>query len=196
MRVSTSSLPLPRARWAQRRPRLADLSSMHSVRFLLLAGLASSGCGIIDFDVDQDIPAQTIPGSTVPTPISTLFPVPLSLDLSSKIKQQNTGAINSVTLSSLELTITAPADHSVDWSFLDQVDLFVASTKTGSTLPKTKLASATKPTGQVLQFTVAGGVNLKPYVDEGAQVESSGTGHAPATAVTYDGKAVFTVHPL
>jgi len=191
--TSEPTRPMPQA---QRRPNSADPCSMSSIKFAMLVTLAASGCGLVDFDVDQAIPAQMIPGSTVPTPISTLFPVPLSLDLSSKIKQQNTGAINSVTLSSLELTITAPANGSVDWSFVDQVDLFVESTKTGTTLAKVKLASATKPTGQVLNFTVEGGVNLKPYVDEGAQVDSSGTGHAPSATVTYDGKAVFTVHPL
>jgi hypothetical protein len=169
---------------------------MSSVAFATAVALAASGCSIIDFDVDQAIPAQTIPGSSVPTPIASLFPVPLSLDLSSKIKQQNTGPINSVTLSSLELTITAPADGSVDWSFVDEVDVFVESTKSGTTLPKTKLATASHPTGKTMAFTVEGGVNLKPYVDEGAQVDSSGTGHAPTMNVTYDGKAVFTVHPL
>jgi hypothetical protein len=74
--------------------------------------------------------------------------------------------------------------------------VFVESTKSGTTLPKTKIATVSKPTGLKLTFTVEGSVNLKPYVDEGSQVDSSGSGRAPAADVTYDGLGVFTVHPL
>jgi len=162
----------------------------------MVVALAAPGCSIIDFDVDQQIPTQTVQGSGIPTQLATLFPLPLSLDLSSKIKAMNTGPIKSVTLSSLELTITMPTDASVDWSFVDQVDVFVESTKSGTTLPKAKIASVSKPTGQKMTFVVEGSVNLKPYVDEGSQVDSAGSGHAPATDVSYNGLGVFTVHPL
>jgi hypothetical protein len=158
--------------------------------------LAASGCSIVDFNINQPIPTQSVQGSNIPTPLATLFPLPLSLDLSSKIKAMNTGPINSITLSSLELTITMPTDHSVDWTFVDHVDVFVESTKSGTTLPKAKLATASMPTGQKMTFAVEGSVNLKPYVDEGSQVDSSGTGRAPASDMSYDGLAVFTVHPL
>ena len=158
--------------------------------------LAASGCGVLDFDVEQKIPSQTVPGSSIPAPIASLFPIPISLDLSSKIKAMETGPIDSVTLSSLELTIREPADGSADWSFVDAVDVFVESTKSGTTLPKAKIATATAPTGQVLKFAVEGSVNLKAYVDEGSQVTSTGSGHAPAVDITYDGRGVFTVHPL
>ena len=158
--------------------------------------LAASGCSIIDFNVSQPIPTQSVPGSNVPAPLATLFPLPLSLDLSSKIKAMNTGPIDSITLSSLELTITMPADHSVDWTFVDHVDVFVQSTKSGTGLPKAKIATVSMPTGQKMKFTVDGSVNLKQYVDEGSQVDSSGTGCAPASDMSYDGLAVFTVHPL
>ncbi len=136
------------------------------------------------------MPAQTVQGTGVPTPLAPLFPLPLSLDLSSKIKAMNTGPIKSVTLSSLELTITKPTDGSMDWTFVDQIDVYVESTKSGTTLPKAKIATVSKPTGLKMTFTVDGSVNLKPYVDEGSQVDSSGTGHAPASDVTYEGLGV------
>jgi hypothetical protein len=172
------------------------LGHMRSFGLAVIVALAASGCSIIDFDVNQPIPTQSVQGSNIPTPLAALFPLPLSLDLSSKIKAMNTGPINSITLSSLELTITMPTDHSVDWSFVDHVDVFVESTKSGTALPKAKIATVSMPTGQKMTFVVDGSVNLKPYVDEGSQVDSSGSGHAPASDMSYDGLGVFTVHPL
>lgn len=152
-----------------------------------------AGCGIADFDVEQAVPAQTIPGSGIPAPLAAIFPLPLTLDLDSKIKAQNTGPIDGVTLSSLTLHITS----SGDWSFVQNIDVFVESTKSGTALPKVKIASVSSPGAvQTLSFQVDGDVNLKPYIDEGSQVDSSGSGTQPTQDVTFDGKGVFTVHPL
>ena len=163
----------------------------------LLVVLASGGCGLTDFDVDQPVPPQSIQGSPLPGPLAMLFPLPLSLDLSSKIKAMDTGPIGSVTLSSLSLTITSPSDGSQDWSFVQSVDVFVASTKSGTSLPKVKIAGVTAP-GHVttMKFDVVGGVDLDPYINEGSEVDSTGSGDAPMNDMTYDGDGVFTVHPL
>lgn len=157
----------------------------------VLAALA--GCGITDFDVEQPIQAQTIQGSGIPAPLAAIFPLPLSLDLESKIKAKDTGPIDGVTLSSLTLHITSAGD----WSFVKSIEVSVASTKAGTALPKVKIASVAMPGAvQTLDFSVEHGVNLKPYIDEGSQVDSSGTGTQPTQDVTFDGKGVFTVHPL
>ena len=52
-----------------------------------------AGCGIADFDVDQPVPAQTVQGSGIPAPLAAVFPLPLNLDISSKIKAMDTGPI-------------------------------------------------------------------------------------------------------
>jgi hypothetical protein len=156
--------------------------------------VAAAGCGIADFDVDQSVPSQMIQGSGLPSPLAAIFPLPLSLDISSKIKAQDTGPIDGVTLKSLALDITSSGG---DWSFVMSVDVFVSSTKSGSTLPRAKIASVSSPGAvRTLTFQVESSVNLKSYIDEGSQVDSSGTGTQPTQDVTYDGKAVFTVHPL
>src|SRR5437773_7896636 len=90
------------------------------MRSLLLV-VTLAGCGITDFDITQPVPDQMIQGSGLPAPLAALFPLPLSLDLAAKIKEQDTGPIDSVTLASLDLTITAaskPAGDSDDWSFV------------------------------------------------------------------------------
>jgi hypothetical protein len=162
--------------------------------------LTLTGCGIADFDLDQSIREQRVAGSGVPAPIAGLFPIPLSLDLGAAIKARETGPIDSVTLSTLTLDITAtdrPAGDSDDWSFLESVDVFVASTREGTTLPRRMIAHTGAP-GAVthIDFTVDGDVNLKPYVDEGAMVDSTASGTQPIDDVSFAGKAVFTVHPL
>ena len=172
---------------------------MRSFAFVL-ACLPLAACGIADFDLDQSLPEQVVQGSPVPGPLAALFPLPLNLDLASQIKAHDTGPIDSVTLSSLTLNITKtdePAGDSDDWSFVSQVDVYVESTKSGTTLPKVKIASVDAPGAvQTMTFTVDESVNLKPYVDEGSKVDSSGSGTVPPDDVSYDGASTFHVHPL
>ena len=172
---------------------------MEPMRSLFLV-VVIGGCGITDFDISQPVPEQFVQGSSLPAPIAALFPIPLSLDLSAEIQKQTTGPIDSITLSSLELAITAtdqPASDSDDWSFVDEIHVFVRSSVDGSSLPRVEIASAIAP-GAVttLTFTVDSGVDLKPYVDEGSVVDSEASGTVPPDDVSYDGEGVFTVHPL
>ena len=172
---------------------LVDARTMaRSLAMWLVA--TATGCGIADFDIDQPVQAQTIQGSGIPAPLAAIFPLPLNLDLESKIKAKDTGPIDSVTLSSLTLHITSSGG---DWSFVTSIDVFVESTRSATTLPKVKIASVSSPGAtQTLTFNVEHGVNLKPYIDEGSQVDSSGTGTQPTQNVSFDGQGVFTVHPL
>ena len=168
--------------------------------FVLYPVLAVAGCGIADFDVDQPVPAQTIQGSGLPAPLAAIFPLPLNLDISSKIKAQDTGPIDGVTLSSLAMTITAtdqPSGDTDDWAFVTHIDVFVQSTKSGTALPRVRIAMVSNPGAvQTMAFEVDGGVNLKPYVDEGSQIDATASATAPSDDVSYAGSSVFTVHPL
>lgn len=137
---------------------------------------------------------QTVPGSNIPTPLGGLFPLPLSLDLSQQIKSRDAGPVDSITLASLVLTIRQPSDGSMTWDFVSKVDVFVESSKSGSTLPRTQIATVSDPTGLEMTFDVEESVNLKPYVEEGSRVSGTGSGDAPSRDVSYDGVAVFTVH--
>jgi hypothetical protein len=143
---------------------------------------------------------QRVTGSALPGPLAGLFPLPLSLDISQAIKEMETGPIDSVTLRSLKLTITATAQtggDTDDWSFVESVHVFVESSKAGSALPRLEIASVTSP-GAVttMTFDVDESVNLNPYVNEGSVVEGESAGTVPQDDVTFDGAAVFTIHPL
>ncbi len=171
---------------------------MRSLTFATCAVLA--GCGVADFDIDQDIAEQQVTGSALPGPLAALFPIPLDFDISAKIKEMETGPIDSVTLSSLELSITAtaePGGDTDDWSFVDSIHVFVKSSMSGSTLPRVEIANVTNPGAvRVMTFHVESGVDINPYVNEGSVVEAESSGTVPMDDVSYDGKAVFTVHPL
>ena len=170
------------------------------MRSLALVGLFAAGCGITDFDIEQPVPEQRVPGSPLPGPLQALFPLPIDLDLSAKIKERTTGPIDSVTISSLELHITPTGmsgGDKDDWAFIEEIHVFVKSSQSGSSLPRTEIARIANP-GPVttMKFIVESKVNLDPYVNEGSVIETTGSGTAPSDDVTYDGKAVFTVHPL
>jgi hypothetical protein len=168
--------------------------------YLGLIAIVSGGCGIADFDIDQPIIEQHVQGSGIPAPLAALFPLPLSLDLSAKINKMSSGPIDSITLSSLTLAITAtdrPSNDTDDWSFVDAIHVFVTSSASGSSLPRVEIAKVLAPGAvQTITFDVDESVNLKPYVDEGSVVESSGSGTIPGDDISYDGEGVFTVHPL
>jgi hypothetical protein len=171
------------------------------VRFAWLVALtALTACGLDEFDIDQPVPEQAIQGSGIPAPLAALFPLPLDLDLQEKIdEQKDAGSVEKITLASLHLTITAtrrPAGDTDDWSFVESIDVFVASTKSGTTLPEVKIASVANPGAvEIMEFAVAD-VDLRPYVEEGAQVETAGRGTLPVDDVSYDGLGVFTVDVL
>jgi hypothetical protein len=168
------------------------MRTLHLLPYAFVLG----GCGIADFTVSQSVPEQTVPGSGIPTPLASLFSLPLNLDLTAAIKQQNTGPIDSVSLDKLTLTITAtdmPQGDTDDWSFVSEIHLFVS----GMGLPRVEIAKIVSP-GAVttFDFDVDPGVNLKPYVDQGSTVEGQGSGMEPTDDVSYVGNATFTVHPL
>src|ERR1051326_8832572 len=119
---------------------MATLFLRNAVAVAAAVGLA--GCGIADFDGEQPVQPQTIQGSGLPAPLAAIFPLPLNLDLESKIKAKDTGPIDGVTLSSLTLHITSTGG---DWSFVTSIEVSVSSTKSGTTLPKAKIASIASP---------------------------------------------------
>jgi hypothetical protein len=159
-----------------------------------------AGCGVADFDIEQPIVEQRVQGSPLPGPLAVLFPLPLDINIAQKIKEMETGPIDSVTLKSLTLSITPTATTSGDtdtWDFVDDIHVFVKSSKSGSALPRVEIANVHAP-GSVttMTFNVVDDIDLQPYVEEGSVVEGESSGRLPEDDVSYTGEGVFTVHPL
>jgi hypothetical protein len=172
---------------------------------LLVGAAACAGCGLLDFDVAQPIPEQTVPGNAVAAAAGQLigsggaFPNPLTLniDLSAQQKAHDTGPIDSVHMKSLSLTIEA-ASPTQNFDWLDEVHIFLDSTKSGTTLPHVEIATlAPVPKGQkTLSFKVNTSVNLKSYIEEGTKLSADATAHVPAMDVKFNGLLVVRVSPV
>jgi hypothetical protein len=164
---------------------------------MFLAFAAVTGCSLslssVGFDIPYSIPAQTVPGDqdahnagvSVDVPLT---PIPLNIDLAQE-EQQNgvSGVITTVTLTSLSLSIT---QGSGCFDFVDSLSLSIESTNPSTSLPIAVVATGANP-GCVQTFMLTPtSVNLKPYLDEGAQIAPSASGVPPAADVSFDGQLV------
>lgn len=167
---------------------------------MTFAILFLTGCGVADFDVSRDVPESRITGNPLPTVLEGVLDAPLAIDIQGDIEAHDAGPIESITLTRLVLDITKtdePPGDADDWSFLASARIHVESTAPSSNLPRVEVAHVVEP-GDVtrLDFEPDSNVNLRPYVEEGAQMTAETEGEAPPDDTTYDGVVVFTVHPL
>ena len=102
---------------------------------LFLLVLLVSGCGkdplTLEFDVDKDIPEQSIPGSIAPCqlPISVGVlndPFEVTITQEEDFPEQNTDVqhVKSARVREISLSIAATSSEP-DWDFLDALNLFV-----------------------------------------------------------------------
>lgn len=171
-----------------------DMASVSGVRGLVAAAVltGASGCGLLSFDVSQDIPAQTVPGSPLGAllPVS-LFAIPMNIDIRSETAGHGTGPADSVTLSSVSLTVMSPDGATFD--FVDSIVITI-STADGS-LPEIEIARLQPVPGTTsISIPPEGGVDLLPYINAGATISAAASGHMPASDTTFAGRVVVTVH--
>jgi hypothetical protein len=166
----------------------------------IVCGVIACGliaCGVIAFDVSQDVPQQTVQGS----PLGGLLPgflsapFPITIDIKQETAKRSTGPAHSANLKQVEFRIT-PADAATTFDFVDEIHIYVESSKAGTTLPKVEVANlAPVPKGQkTIDLAIVKGVDLLPYINEGAVISASATGHQPAMTTSYVGTVVVTVH--
>jgi hypothetical protein len=156
---------------------------------LLLGLLALAGCGLVKFDVGEDIPAQTIPGSPLGSLLpASLFSLPLHIDVDSSAKAHGAGVATSAYLKSLGFTVTMPAGDT--FAFLDSISIKISATG----LPEKEIATLSPvPSATTIQLHPTANVDLLPYLKAGPTITASAGGHVPAHDVTFDGKLVVTI---
>lgn len=175
-----------------------------TVASLLLVALPfMSGCGVLDFEIQRDIPEQRIEGNIVSQLLDGIFenPIRMNVDIQQETEARDTGPAQSAAMRSIVLRITdtaAQGNDSDDFDFLESVTLYIESSKDGSTLPREKLAElSTVPTdATTLDIPTFEEVDLLPYANEGAIITSEATGSAPPDDVTFDGSYVIFVDVL
>jgi hypothetical protein len=158
----------------------------------LVLALAPAGCGLVSFDVTENIPAQTIAGSPLGAILpAALFSLPLDIDISAETAAHGAGPAKSANLSSLTLTITDPADGTFD--FLTSITITVAATD--GSLPEVEIGKLSPvPAAKTISIPPTRGVDLLPYITAGAAIRATASGHMPARDTTITGKVVITVH--
>jgi hypothetical protein len=162
----------------------------------LLIVAAAIGCGIVSFDVSQDVPTQTVQGSPLGgiLPGFLSAPFPITIDVKQETAKRSTGPARSANLKQVEFRITSPDAGTFD--FVDEIHIFVESSMSGSSLPKVEIANLKPvPKGQkTIDLTIVPNVDLLPYINEGAVISATAMGHQPAVSTSYDGTVVVTVH--
>lgn len=140
-------------------------------------------------------------GPTLPLPINIIPQMQLNIDLQEELDAQNAGAAKSVYLTKLELKITdtkQPSGDTDNFDFIEKIDVYVESTKSGTKLSKVKIAHVTDvPQGKtVLPLSIEAGIDLKPYIEEGVRLTTSGTGTVPPDDVSLVAEVTMQVKLL
>jgi hypothetical protein len=149
-----------------------------------------AGCGLIKFDVDQNIPEQTIPGSPLGAVLpAMLFSVPLQVDIDSGLKAHGAGAASGAYVKTVTLTITAPPGET--FSFLDSISLSIAAPGQ----QEVEIAALSSvPAAPTITLAPTGRVNLLPYIKGGsATITTRATGRVPTQDLKFNGKVTITV---
>jgi len=153
-----------------------------------------AGC-VVGFDVPYAIPQQTVPGDPVSHAAgsalssSPVNPFALDINLEQEESAHNTSVVSHVYLASLAFDITSGKSDCFD--FVQSVTISVQSTQSDSKLPPAVIATGMNP-GCVQHFDLTPtSVDLKPYIDEGASVTSTGQGVPPDHDETFDGNLVL-----
>lgn len=173
---------------------------------VLLLALASASCGetpVLRFQVDKDIPQQTIEGSLAPCqiPIEVPFldqPFQMTFSQEQDFPEQNTDVqhIESAKLDTLTLTMS-PASAETNWDFLDSLELYAEA----DGLPRA-LAASIDPVADGLTTLLMqpAGLELAPYVKAqgGFTLTSEATGCPPQSDAVFTGRVIvnITADPL
>ena len=170
-------------------------------RALVAVALATAvgGCGAIGFDVSQDVPEQTVQGSPLGGLLPSFLPqpFPITINVQQETAKRSTGPASSANLKQVEFQITPHASPSGNFDFVDEIHIFVApSSGSGSSLPMVEIANLKPvPKGQTtIDLSIVSGIDLLPYINAGASISATASGHQPTQTVTYDGTVVVTVH--
>jgi hypothetical protein len=170
---------------------MTSLSLLRAPLTALLSLLPIVACGKLGFDIEQDIPEQQVEGH----PLAPLllpefgFAFPLSIDLESQTQAQGTGAVSSASLKSFELSLTSPAGETFE--FLDSIAISISAPGL-ETKMVAGLADVPAQPRISLQIVVPE-VDLLPYIQKGATMKATATGHVPRQTVRFEGTVVIRV---
>jgi hypothetical protein len=124
----------------------------------------------------------------------------MDVDIEQETTARDSGPAQAAHLTRLDFHITPTAmlaPDQDDFSFLQSVTVYIESTRSGSALPRQKIAEALD-IGEVstLRFQTLRAVDVLPYTEEGARFVSEARGNAPPDDVTFAGSFDVTIELL
>lgn len=128
-------------------------------------------------------------GIMLPLPINVIPAMTLNINLQDELDAQSAGAAKAVYLDAIDLKITDTkiADGDTDsFDFIKKVEVYVESTKSSTQLQKVKIATISEvPKGQTtISLQTESNIDLKPYIEEGVRLTTSGSGDVPPDDVS------------
>jgi len=155
---------------------------------LALGSLLLASCGS-DVDVEQKIPEQEVPGNLLAATLAIVgFTLPIEVSIESQAEAQGTGRAHSASLKAMELSITTPSGETFE--FLDRINIEISAVG----LESKKVAYLDNvPAQPQIALTVLGHIDLIPYINKGATLSATASGHQPRQNVKFDGLVVITV---
>lgn len=161
-----------------------------------LFGLSSCG-HLASFDVSEDISEQSVQGNPLGALLPSFLPqpFPITVDVKAETAKRDTGPASSVDLKSISFSITPHTTPNGNFDFVDEIHIYVETTQQ-TPLPKVEIANLSPvPKGQTtISLNVVPNVDLLPYVNAGATLTATASGHQPAQTTTYDGHIVVTIN--
>jgi hypothetical protein len=156
-------------------------------RVLLLLVPLLASCGAVKFDVEQDLAAQSVPGSVLGGVLPSFLPNPakLNIDIQAEVAKRGTGPAKAAYLKSLTLAITPHDAPSGNFDFISEVHLSVEAPGVEKK-EIARLIAVPKSTVK-LTFDIVPDVDLLPYIAAGATISATASGTQPRMDTTFDG---------
>jgi hypothetical protein len=156
---------------------------------VLICGF-SGGCGVIGFDVEQDIPLSMVPGDPNGAFAAVDERTPLEINIDAEAEKQG-GLAHSAHLKSLTFTIQSPAGGT--FAFVSGVTISIVAEKAG--LKEIQIGKLMPvPATNTISIVPIPNVELLPYARAGATIRATAIGTYPREDTTYFGKVVIHVN--
>lgn len=175
------------------------MTSARALTLLLLVLLTSlTACGgtggLGSFTITEESQESVVQGGgggiLGMLPFNNFFPpLQLNIDLQSELDARDAGPAKAIYLDRLRVVTTPteqPQGDADNFDFVDEITVFVESTKSNTALQKVQIAEIKMvPAGATtMEFSVDRSVNLKPYVEEGIRLTTQGKGEQPPDNVS------------
>lgn len=161
--------------------------------FLGLSSLLS-GCPEGGFATEFVVPEQVIDGAPRTARLREPLdgPVTFAVDINAEAARLD-ATVRSARLQGFTLAITdtaCPEKDADDFDFVDRIQIYIQSTRAGSTLPRVLVADLQDVARgtETLSLNIDGGVELLHYIREGAVLTASMRGRRPPDDVSVVGR--------